>query len=157
MLNSTPTAHNVSIPGLSMITNNDIKVQLGKPVLSPKKLTLEVSITLLVVGETKLDDSFPQNQFKISGFSLPYRLDRNRNEDGVMISVREELPSKGLLQHIFPNDIEALVIEINLRKTKFLLLGWYSPSFQSQNCFFDSITKCIRCLCWKIQQILTCR
>ena len=57
------------------------------------------------------------------------------NGGGVMICVREELPSKELLKHTFPNDIEALVIEINLRKTKFLLIGGYRPP-QSQNHFF---------------------
>ena len=101
------------------------------------------TVDILVVGETKLDDSFPHNQFKISGFSQPYRLDRNRNGGGVMIFVREELPSKKLLKHTFPNDIEALVVEINLRKTKFLLLGGYRPPSQSQNYFFDSITNAL--------------
>ena len=59
-----------------------------------------------------------------------------------MICVREELPSKELLKHTFPNDIEALVIEINLRKTKFLLIGGYRPP-QSQNHFFPSITNAL--------------
>ena len=40
------------------------------------------TVNILEVSETKLDDSFPQCQFKISGFSQPYRLDRNRNGGG---------------------------------------------------------------------------
>ena len=73
---------------------------------------IRTTVDISVAGETKLNDSFPQSQFKISGFSQPYRLDRNRNVGGVMIFVREELPSKELLKHTFPNDIEAIVIEI---------------------------------------------
>ena len=92
-------------------------------------------VDILVVGETKLDDSFPLSQFHIDGFSQPYRRDRNINGGGVMIFVREELPSKQLCVHTLPNDIEALIIEINLRKTKFLLLGGYRPPSQSQNYF----------------------
>ena len=53
-----------------------------------------------------------------------------------MIFVREDLPSKQLLKHKVPDEIEALIFEINLRKTKFLLLGGYRQPSQSQNYFF---------------------
>ena len=55
---------------------------------------------------------------------------------GVMIFMREDLPSKQLFTHTFYEDIEALIIEINLRNTKFLLVGGYRPPSQSQNYFF---------------------
>ena len=38
-----------------------------------------------MVSETQLDESFPQGQFKISGFSRPFRLDRNSNGGGIML------------------------------------------------------------------------
>ena len=31
---------------------------------------------ILMVSETKIDDTFPESQFLIEGFSTPYRLDR---------------------------------------------------------------------------------
>ena len=101
------------------------------------------NVDILVVGETKLDKTLPTAQFNIAGFSQPYRHDRNRNGGGVMIFVREELPSRQLIKHKFPNDIEALVIEINIRKTKFLLLGGYRPPSQSQIYFFGVITNAL--------------
>ena len=33
-------------------------------------------IDILIITETKLDDSFPEAQFFIEGFLKPYRLDR---------------------------------------------------------------------------------
>ena len=84
-------------------------------------------IDILVLVETKVDVSFPESQFIIEGYSIPYRLDRNRNGGGVMIYVREDIPSKKLKKHTFPDDIEGLFIEINLRKCKWLLLGSYHP------------------------------
>ena len=51
-------------------------------------------IDILVLVETKVDVSFPESQFIIEGYSIPYRLDRNRNGGGVMIYVREDIPSK---------------------------------------------------------------
>ena len=53
-----------------------------------KELVLK-HVDILVVCETKLDETFPSSQFHMAGFSLPYRLDRNRNGGGVMIFVRE--------------------------------------------------------------------
>jgi hypothetical protein len=69
--------------------------------------------------------SFPPEQFLIEGYSKPYRLDRNRNGGGVIIYVREDIPSKELNKHRFTKNIEGLFIEINLRKTKLLLFGTY--------------------------------
>ena len=76
---------------------------------------------ILIITETKLDDTFPVSQFHIDGFSKPYRLDRNRNGGGVIIYVREDIPSKILTKHVLPTDIEALFIELNFRKCKWLL------------------------------------
>ena len=42
-------------------------------------------LDILVLVETKLDDSFPDKQFYIEGFRKPYRLDRNCHGGGVMI------------------------------------------------------------------------
>ena len=43
-----------------------------------KELVLK-HVDILVICETKLDETFPSSQFHMDGFSLPYRLDRNRN------------------------------------------------------------------------------
>ena len=37
------------------------------------------NIDILMISETKLDQSFPTNQFMINGFSAPFRLDRNND------------------------------------------------------------------------------
>ena len=51
-----------------------------------------------------------------NGFSTPYRLDWDRNGEGLIIYVREDITSKMLTKHKFPDGIEALFIEINFRK-----------------------------------------
>ena len=40
-------------------------------------------VDVLVITETKLDDTFLTSQFLVTGFSVPYRLDRNRNGVGL--------------------------------------------------------------------------
>ena len=83
------------------------------------------NLDILVITETKLDDTFPEKQFLVPGYKKPYRLDRNRNGGGVMIYVREDIPSDILLKHNIPQNVEAIFIEINLRKNKILLVGTY--------------------------------
>ena len=72
---------------------------------------------VLVVWETKLDELFPNSQFHMDGFSLPYRLDGNRKGGGVTIFVKEDIPSNLLTKHIFPSDVEGLLAELNFRKS----------------------------------------
>ena len=54
-------------------------------------------------------------------------MDRNSNGGEILVFVREDIPSKKLQGHTLPGDIEAIAIEINLRKTKCLLMEAYHP------------------------------
>ena len=98
-------------------------------------------IDILVLTETKLDDAFPAAQFSVNGFSEPYRLDRNRKGGGVMVYIREDIPSKLLDKHVFPYDMEGLFVELNFRKCKWLLFGTYLPPSQADIYYFDYLDK----------------
>ena len=76
------------------------------------------SLDVLIILETKLDGSFPENQFLISGYCKPYRLDRNKFGGGIIIYVKENIPSRNLNKHNFSKNIEGMFIEINLRNVK---------------------------------------
>ena len=70
------------------------------------KVLVNGMLDILIITETKLDDTFPVSQFHINEFS--YRLDRDRNEGGFIIYVREDIPSKILSKHVLATDLEAL-------------------------------------------------
>ena len=78
------------------------------------------------MSETKLDDSFPECQFKIPGYSSPFRLDRDQNGGGIMVLVRQDITAKFLSFEDKP--IEGLFIELNFRKRKWLLSCLYNPN-----------------------------
>ena len=46
------------------------------------KLVIGNNLDILILVETKLDDTYPTEQFLIEGFRTPFRLDRNRNGGG---------------------------------------------------------------------------
>ena len=60
------------------------------------KCMIMSAIDIPIITETKLGDSFPEAQFFIEGFSKPYRLDHTENGGGIMIYVREDIPSRSL-------------------------------------------------------------
>ena len=95
----------------------------------------------MVITETKLDHTFPISQFHIPGYKKPYRKDRDSYGGGVMVYVREDIPSDILSKHQIDENTEALFVEINLRKTKLLLVGVYnspSPSYRKPDKVFFS-------------------
>ena len=51
------------------------------------------NVDMLMICETKTEDSFPNVQFQI----LPFRFDRDKNVGSIMIFIREDIPTKLLL------------------------------------------------------------
>ena len=80
-----------------------------------------------MVSETKIDDTFPVGNFVIDGFSTPYRLDRDNNGGGIMLYVREDIPSN-LLATDEKSHIESFYVELNLRNEKWLINCSYNPN-----------------------------
>ena len=100
-------------------------------------------VDVLIITETKLDDTFLTSQLLVTGFSVPYKLDQNRNGGGIMIFIRDDIPSRVLTRHIFPDDIKGLFIELNFRKAKWLLFGTYHPKIQSDSYYFNNLNKAL--------------
>ena len=81
------------------------------------------NIDILMISETKLDLSFPTGQFHIHRFSEPYRFDRNSSGGGIILYIREDIPSKLVLTKM---TIEGFFVEINLRKKRWFLCCSYN-------------------------------
>ena len=98
-------------------------------------------LNTLIITERKLENTFPVSQIHIDGYSKPYKLDRNRNGGGLVIYVREDIPNSMLTKHNFPENIEGLFVELNFKKTKWLLGGMYHPPSQPHQYFFNTLDK----------------
>ena len=58
------------------------------------------NVDVLMISETKIDDSFPVGQFLIEGFCTPYKLDRNSKDGGILLYAREGIPSNLITMNI---------------------------------------------------------
>ena len=68
-----------------------------------------------MVGETKIDDSFPKEQFHIEGYADPLRLDRDGEGGGLLVYVKSDITMRQLQSFKFEIDVECICFEINLR------------------------------------------
>ena len=84
------------------------------------------TVDVLMISETKIDDSFPIANFLIDGFSQPYRIDRNSFGGGIMLYVREDIPSNLLKVESLP--IEGFYVELKLRSKNWLTNCSYNPN-----------------------------
>ena len=73
-------------------------------------------IDILMISETKLDNTFPYALHHLKDFSNPYRLDRNCHGGGILVYVRDNIPSNLVkLDQNFEN-FEGFFIELELSK-----------------------------------------
>ena len=84
----------------------------------------------------------------------PYRYDSNKHGGGLLVYVKVGIPSKHLQVYSFPNDIEVVAVEINLKKQKWLLLCLYRPPSQSHAYFFGEIEKSLEFFSSKFENFM---
>ena len=94
---------------------------------------------ILIVTESKLDSSFPVNQFSMDGYYPPFRADRTGNGGGVIIYVRDDIPSILLKAHPSPTNFEGILLEINLNKSIWFLFGGYNPKLENTGNFVKAL------------------
>jgi hypothetical protein len=95
-------------------------------------------LDILMIQETKLDESFPTAQFLVDGF-IVYRIDHTDNAGGLMMLVREDLPQcrrYDLEEHKCESGrMECLVIEIIIQGRKWLIHSIYKQPIVKNNHF----------------------
>ena len=105
----------------------------------PLSSLIKETIDLLVISESKLDDTFPPGQFQIDGFAKPIRLDRNRDGGGVVIFTRNGLTCYELKPQTLYPDLECTFLEMRIRQSKWLVVVGYNPHKKNIGSFLDKL------------------
>ena len=79
------------------------------------------------MSETKIDETFPLEQFLISGYAKLLRLDRNYRVGSIMLFIRDDIPFRLLKPGKLRSNTKTLFIEINLGKKEGLMSCGYNP------------------------------
>ena len=81
---------------------------------------------VLLISETKIDSSFPSEQFAIDNYEI-FRRERNCFGGGLMFHVFENIPCRKLSPEQNDCNFEIIFLEITLHNRKWLLIGLYKP------------------------------
>ena len=98
------------------------------------------TVDVLAIAETKIDDSFPSSQFNLKGYKKPYRLDINSKSGGLLIYVNNDITSRKPKHLTTALDIQAIPVELNLKKQKWLIISIYRPPKQCLSYFLEEIS-----------------
>ena len=90
-------------------------------ILKETNVSTNSSLYFLVIAEAQLNSSFPSNRFTISDFKSQIRLEISINSGGILVYIKEDILFKKIEGLDIPRDIQAIPIEINIRKQKWLL------------------------------------
>ena len=110
------------------------------PLLKLKMLGQD-TVDIIIISETKIDDSFPCNQFRMEGYQEPFRIDRNLYGGGIILFIRDGVSCKEMKNPALPSKVEGIFIELNLRKTKWVLTVGYNPRKENISYFLDEVSK----------------
>ena len=98
------------------------------------------NVDILLISETKLDTTFPAAQFLIEGFRSTLRYDKNQHGGGILVFIREEIPSREL-NFGFSLNMECIIAEITLHEKKWALLGICRPPSLEERRFYYELGK----------------
>ena len=98
------------------------------------------NIDILLLSETKLDESFPSNMFSMEGFRM-FRKDRNQTGGGLIFYVNENIACRVIDLNI--TDIEVIAIEVIFKNIRWILLGLYKPPSTNDKVFLEQLNKAL--------------
>ena len=98
---------------------------------------LKISLLeIICVDETKLDNSFPDQQFKIEGFQFPpFRRDRNKFGGGKIVYVKDGLIANRLTE-FETAESETICLESTISNKKWFLMFVYRPPYEPIRKYF---------------------
>ena len=97
--------HRLQNPKNVIIDHLNVNSLRNKIIAIEKLMQYEVDICLF--SETKLDETFPNQQFKIYGYKM-YHRNRNKHSGGVLCYVNENIPYKIVSVEGVPDDCELI-------------------------------------------------
>ena len=111
------------------------------------------NFNIFLISESKLDDTFPSEEFRISGFKI-FRYDCNRYWGGLIIYVHEGISCKPWKIPLFDLKIEIISSEFHQIKRKWLFVGTYKPPVVNDLEFTNELIKILNYFSSKYENLI---
>lgn len=107
---------------------------------------------LMIISKSKIDSSYPNSQFTISGYEL-HRNDRKKGEGGILAYVSSELICKRIKPVKNYKTIEVIVLDIQLKTKSIIVIGLYRPPKSFTLLYREELEEELNHICnWANQQ-----
>ncbi|CAG2195891.1 unnamed protein product [Mytilus edulis] len=106
---------------------------------SIKDLLNDNLVDMIIVAETKLDETFKNGEFFIDNYHL-WRADRTAKGGGLLVYIRSDLACDRKTK-LECKTIESIFTEINFKDRKWLICGLYRPPSLNDNLFIEDFNK----------------
>ena len=104
-----------------------------------KEVLTDGIVDLLVLSETKIDDTFRDDLFHVDGYTLQRR-DRTRGGGGIMTFIRSDIPARR--RHDLESDqLEGITYEVNIGQNKWAFVCMYKPPSLDDDLFNSECIK----------------
>ena len=101
------------------------------------------NVDISLIGETKLDSSFPDAQFFIESYNKPLPLNVSGRSGGLLVFTKSHLLTRQVTKLKISMDIQIIIFELNLRKEKWLVVSVYKPAAPDVTYFLNSLSQII--------------
>ena len=81
------------IKNLNRLIIGSLNINFLEPKIDQLKVFVENTLDILVIVETKLDNSVKNGVLAYSGYQ-PFRVDRNKYQGGIFVFIRDNIPCK---------------------------------------------------------------
>ena len=130
---------NLRVKSIDKILFGHININSIRNKFEPLVDIVKDKLDIILISETKIDNTFPKSQFEIQGYSPPFRLDRNAHGGGLLFYARSDIPCKSL--PLVSENIECVISEITISKKKWLTLGIYNPDVKTITKHLSAVEK----------------
>ena len=117
--NNNSNLHQFRINNLSRIIFGKINIKSIRNRFEQLIYIAKSEIDILVVSETKLDDTFPTSQVLMQGYSTPFRKKQSSKGGGILSYFREDISGK-IIKTETDAYYEVFFVEINLNFTHYV-------------------------------------
>ena len=114
---------------------------------------MQNKVDICFLSETKIDETFPNQQFALSNYKL-FRRDRNKNGGGIICYINDNIPSKIVDVEFSEEDCEMILIEFSIKTRKWLCIGLYKPPSQNENYFLNNLSLVMNRLTCKYENLI---
>ena len=93
-LNSLSEIRELRLRNINRVLIGNLNINFIRNKFDQLKDTVLKYIDILILTETEPDEMFLISHFSMDGFSKPYRSDKNKHGEGVIVYIRDTIPNK---------------------------------------------------------------